>query len=54
MQVWLNKGDGFVRSPMGKVMTQEAFDAAFPNARHITLNIPKPKGTAGGMDTTEP
>jgi|SRR6516225_5669375 len=29
IEVWLDKGDGLVRSPTGKVMTQKAFDAAW-------------------------
>jgi hypothetical protein len=39
IEVWINEGDGLLRNRAGQVMTQEAFDAAFPNARHITLSI---------------
>jgi hypothetical protein len=38
-QVWVNEGDGLLRSREGRVMTQEAFDKAFPNARKMKLNI---------------
>jgi hypothetical protein len=37
--VWINKGDGLLRNRDGAAMTQEAFDAAFPNAIKFTLNI---------------
>lgn len=39
VEVWVKEGDGIVRHRSGRVMTKEAFDAAFPHARHITLNL---------------
>lgn len=39
IEVWINEGDGLLRNRAGEVMTQAAFCAAFPNSRHITLNI---------------
>jgi hypothetical protein len=39
VEVWINEGDGIVRHRSGRVMTKEAFDAAFPHARHISLNL---------------
>jgi hypothetical protein len=39
IEVWINEGDGLLRNRTGQVMTQEAFDAAFPNAKRIRLNI---------------
>jgi hypothetical protein len=38
-RVWVNKGDGLLRNCTGKVMTQDAFDTAFPSAIKIKLNI---------------
>jgi hypothetical protein len=38
-EMWLNRGDGLLHGPEGEVMTQAAFNAAFPNARRITLSI---------------
>jgi hypothetical protein len=38
-EVWINEGDGLLRGPTGQVMTQEAFNAEFPNARRFTLDI---------------
>jgi hypothetical protein len=37
--MWLSEGDGLVRGPEGEMMTREAFDAAFPNVKRITLDI---------------
>ena len=39
IDVWINEGDGLVRNRDGAAMTQEAFDAAFPKAIKITLDI---------------
>ena len=39
IEVWVNEGNGLLRNRAGDVMTREAFDAAFPNARTITLDI---------------
>jgi hypothetical protein len=39
VEVWLDKGDGYLRKNDGTKMTRKAFDAAFPNAREITLDI---------------
>jgi hypothetical protein len=38
-QLWVNEGDGYLRNKDGMTMTREAFDAAFPNATKVTLNI---------------
>jgi hypothetical protein len=38
-QLWVNEGDGCLRNKDGTIMTREAFDAAFPNARKMTLDI---------------
>ena len=38
-EVWVNAGDGYLRNQAGMTMTREAFDAAFPDARKVTLNI---------------
>ena len=38
-ELWVNEGDGYLRHKDGRIMTREAFDAAFPNARKITLDI---------------
>jgi hypothetical protein len=38
-ECWVNSGDGLLRHKDGRTMTQEAFDAAFPNAQKITLDI---------------
>lgn len=38
-EFWVSAGDGLVRNRDGRTMTQEAFDAAFPNARNFTLDI---------------
>jgi hypothetical protein len=38
-EFWLDAGDGYLRNKDGMRMTRQAFDAAFPNARKITLNI---------------
>jgi len=38
-ELWVNEGDGLLRNGAGQVMTRNAFDAAFPNARRIKLNI---------------
>jgi hypothetical protein len=38
-ETWVDGGDGLLRTRSGKVMTREAFDATFPNARKIKLNI---------------
>jgi hypothetical protein len=38
-ECWVNEGDGYLRSEDGRIMTREAFDAACPNARKITLDI---------------
>jgi len=38
-ELFINQGDGLLRNRTGQVMTREAFDAAFPNARRITLDI---------------
>lgn len=39
IQVWVNGGNGLLRNREGQVMTREAFDTAFPNARKISLDI---------------
>jgi len=39
VEVWLEKGDGYLRKKDGTTMTRQAFDAAFPNAMKITLDI---------------
>jgi hypothetical protein len=39
VEVWLDKGDGYLRKNDGTTMTREAFDAAFPNAMKVTLDI---------------
>jgi CO dehydrogenase/acetyl-CoA synthase delta subunit len=39
VEMWINEGDGLMRSRTGKVTTREAFEAAFPNARRFTLDI---------------
>ena len=39
VDIWINEGDGLVRNRDGAVMTQEAFDAAFPKAVKITLAL---------------
>jgi hypothetical protein len=38
-ECWVDAGDGYLRNNDGVTMTREAFDAAFPNARKITLDI---------------
>jgi hypothetical protein len=38
-EVWVNEGNGLLRNRAGNVMTQQAFEAAFPNARKIKLNV---------------
>jgi hypothetical protein len=38
-ECWVNAGDGYLRNNDGVTMTRDAFDAAFPNARKIKLNI---------------
>jgi hypothetical protein len=39
IELWINDGHGLLHNPSGQVLTREAFDAAFPNARKFTLNI---------------
>ena len=39
IEVWINEGDGLLRSPTGQVMTRKTFDAAFPDARKLKLDI---------------
>jgi hypothetical protein len=39
IDIWVNEGNGLLHNRAGDVMTREAFDAAFPNARKIKLNI---------------
>jgi hypothetical protein len=38
-EFWVNKGDGYLRNKDGTTMTRDAFDAAFPNAIKIKLDI---------------
>jgi hypothetical protein len=38
-QLWVNEGDGCLRNKDGAIMTREAFDVAFTNARKFTLDI---------------
>jgi hypothetical protein len=38
-ECWVDAGDGHLRHKDGRIMTREAFDAAFPNAKKITLDI---------------
>jgi hypothetical protein len=39
VEVWLDKDDGYLRKNDGTTMTRQAFDAAFPNALKMTLDI---------------
>jgi hypothetical protein len=43
IETWLDEGDGLLRNG-GRVMTREAFRAAFPHAMRVSLNIGKPAG----------
>jgi len=38
-ECWVDAGDGYLRRKDGTTMTRAAFDAEFPNARKIKLNI---------------
>ena len=38
-ETWVDEGDGVLRGPSGQTMTHAEFDAAFPDAEEITLNI---------------
>ena len=39
VEIWINDGNKHVHPPTGRVLTHEAFNAAFPNAKRFTLNI---------------
>jgi hypothetical protein len=47
-ETWLDKGDGLLRNG-DRVMTREAFRAAFPDAMRIRLNLGNPPGMAGAV-----
>ena len=38
-ECWVDAGDEYLRNKDGVTMTRSAFDAAFPDARKIKLNI---------------
>jgi hypothetical protein len=38
-EFWVDAGEGYLQKKDGTTMTRAAFDAAFPNARKIKLNI---------------
>jgi hypothetical protein len=38
-ECWVDAGDGYLRNKDGATMARDAFDAAYPKARKIKLNI---------------
>jgi hypothetical protein len=53
LEVWLNRGDGQVIAPDGRMLSQAEFDQRYPRAKRVTLNISHDYTSTAGFGATE-